>query len=373
MSHAAAQSWNAESTDAKGYWVGAKGTVESLDGLDLIDDAGLDVPEFTLSGATDAGARAEAAAEHPLETWEVIDTQIPDDAFVEAPTEEKPRKRKANVLVSRANITGRRVSPPRKQIVVSSPVDDGPMLTDEATQPEPRPRTEPEPVASEPVDKRALAARMLAEAKARTAAAPVADAADVPAAPSISERRALAAKMAEEAKQRASVLRLADHRPPGTLPPIGQLPEPSRPAVDLPESSQEAWGWDEADPLAVPAQPERPSLSVVQTAPGTDEDYENYLATPMPAPPRPEMSLPWPLPSSRGRTTESDAMAVPFPVNAIADDDLPADPFEGYEPPASPWSTAALVAGVLGGTAVLALAGMALVATSTVVGMMASL
>ena len=394
MGHATAQSWNAEATDAKGYWVGTKGTVESLAGLDLIDnqrevsdDSGLDVPEFTLSGATDTGRKAsrasEATLEQPLETWEVIDTQIPDDAFAEQPIEEKPRGRKANVLVSRHTVkkdvakqptpaptrSRRKLTPVatpapsarrthRPQVVVSSPVDDGPMLTDEATPAEPLRR------GPSLDDKKALAARMVAEAKARAAAA---------AAPSMEDRRALAARMAAEAKE-GGVLRLADHRPPGTLPPMEELSaKQPLPEVRLPESSQESWGWDEADPLAVPQAPERPSLSVVQTAPGTDEDYDDVLASPMPAPPRPEMSLPWPLPAQRARTTEAEAMQVPFPVNAIDDTDLPPDPFEGYEPEESPMHTVLLVGGVLAGTAVFACAGMMMVAASTMVAVFASL
>jgi len=390
MGRAAAKSWDAEATDAKGYWVSNASAVESLAveslaGLDLIDE-GLDVPEFTLSGSTDAGrevARAtESTLEQPLETWEVIDTQIPDDAFADQPTEEKPRRRKANVLVSRRSVSGSmrdpKVSDPkrsapgtpvasREQVVVSSPIGDAPMYTDEATPVHGR---KVRPAAPSLDDKKALAARMVAEAKARAAGESAASE------PSLAERRALAAQMAAAAKQRSRVVRLADHRPPGTLPPMEELAEPSAqlPPVDLPESSRESWGWDEADPLAMAAVPERPSLAVVQTAPGGEEGYDDVLATPMPAPPRPQLSVPWPLPARRAQTTEAQAMQVPFPVNAVEDADLPADPFDGYDPDeGSLLGTVALVGGVLAGTAILACGGMLLVATSTVVGVLAAM
>jgi hypothetical protein len=280
----AAASWN-EQTDAKGYWVSTQQQqVESLDGLDLLEPDSLEVPEFTLSGAeaTDAGS----VDERPLARWESMPTHVPDDAFdeVTAPTDEVfvPRGRRvANVIVSRE-----------------------PSMNVPAAPPEPAPKPAPAPQPTpELLDPKAIAAEMARKAASGTL--------------TMEERREMAARMARAAKAQpqkkvVGVVRLADHRPPGSLPPTEDLAVPEQPEpTPLPERSQERWGWDEADPLAVA---ERPSLSIVQAAEPASDDYDDYLATPLPAPPRPQLQLPWPLPAPRARVSPDQLAELVEPL-----------------------------------------------------------
>ena len=334
MGQAAATNWNAEHTDAKGYWVATHHQVESLAGLDLLDPSELDVPEFTLSGAEEA--RQSAPAE-PLERWETLPTQVPDNAFedeVTAPTDEVrlPQGRRiANVLVSREP----------SHNVAPTPVAHLPAA------PAPQP-------AAPALDRKQIAAEMARKAASGQL--------------SLEERRALAAQMAAAAKSSPQgVVRLADHRPAGSLPPVEELQPTNAEPVQLPERSQEAWGWDEADPLAVPAKPERPSLSIVQAAPPATDDFGDYLATPLPAPPRPRLQLPWPLPAQRAHATPEASLELGEPLvteaHALSEVELaPEAPVRGSMLP-----TVLLVTGFLVGMAAFAAVSMAALVAAVVV------
>lgn len=334
MAKAAAQDWTLEHTDAKGYWVSTPAAVESRTGFPASD---FDVPEFTLSGSEPGGT---------FERWEVIDTQIPDNAFM-APGDDDPTPkgpRIANVLVARepshnTPVATPRPAPARVQMPAAS-VQPAPAV------PAPAPMRDP----------KAIAAELARKAASGTL--------------SLDERRALAAEMAAAAKATrpapAPVVTVDEPRQPGTLPPMEELAEPA-----LPASSREAWGWDEADPLAVA---ERPSLSVVQAT--DDESYDDYLATPLPSPPRPAMQVPWPLPAPRARLVAAPADLPLEPsetdlvdVMVVADDETP----EVHAPKGSvlPWLVlfagvtvllGAVLVGTMGLTVVTGLVAMALLA-----------
>jgi hypothetical protein len=372
-----ATTWNAEATDAKGYWVNTPESAERVDvdvdwseiqhtaeaSRDLprevearlpvaplteaalpagFEEGSFEVPEFTLS-------EKKRGAEPALARWEVLDTLV-DDVEEESPTEEVARPPATNVKVfARSKAFTEAIShdlPGRGSAGVSI----------EGPAPDPSISLDLEPLVVQPVEP------VVVEAEP----APRVEAADL----SVDAKRALARAMA--AKAMANQKRAPS---PGSLPPVGELVTP-RPQVALPASTQESWSWDEADPLAAPVvptpepAPRRPSLSLVRAAPSV-EDYDNTLATPLPAPPRPDVVVPWPLPQMRA--TIGHPLAAPrlelAPLDGMDSVSLDVVDLEGNEAPVAvePAGPSALT-WVVGGVALVGTLGLALVGSVSMVG-----
>ncbi len=238
---------------------------------------GFDVPEFTLSekpGSPKTPQVAERAR------WEILDTYVPNEVE-DASTEEVARAPATNVKVfARSQAFSEAISHniPRASshgVSIEGASAEGEVLSD------PPPITSRGPVVRVHLDPEPVP----------PAAAPEL---------SMDAKRALARAMAAK----AMTARAGRARDPGSLPPVEELLGQTD---VLSVRSLERWMWDEADPLATPLPaetptpaPHGPSLSLVRSAPAT-ETYSHTLATPLPAPPRPDVLVPWPLPSMRAR------------------------------------------------------------------------
>jgi len=349
-----AASWNAEATDAKGYWVATPDLVERVDvdwdeiqpTVERTEEAAkaeaappmqapapphatvLAVPSprvarkvrtrpqpaegdrLPVAPITEAALPAAfhdgfevpefTLSEKPdsrnapqvaeRARWEILDTYVPD-AVEDAFTEEVARAPATNVKVfARSQAFTEAIS---QDIPGAS--SHGVSIEGESSE---AVDAEQEIVSDPPsITSRGAVVRVHLDAEPEAPAPAPAPAPEL----SIDAKRALARAMAAK----AMAARTERARDPGSLPPVEELLAHSE--VVLSARSQERWAWDEADPLATPLPmetptpaPRGPSLSVVRSAPAT-EAYSDTLATPLPAPPRPDVVVPWPLPAVRAR------------------------------------------------------------------------